>query len=176
MLRGAKNLDPDALTAIYDCFSGSLYAYSMHMLGDPQLAEECVADTFSRFLDALHKGYGPKDYLKAYLYQVAHNWITDHFRQQPALTVELDEEVPSADQSNPQRSLDQSYQEEKMRSALLHLTADQRQVIVLRFLEGWDSAEVAAALNKPLGAVKALQLRALKSLKKNLSPDDIDRP
>ena len=174
LLRGAKNLDSDALTAIYDCYSARLYAYSMHLLGDPQLAEECVAETFSRFLNSILQGHGPKDYLRAYLYRIAHNWITDYFRKQPSSTVELKEDVPCHEQSNPQQSLERNHQQECMRSALRKLTDDQRQVIVLRFLEGWESAEVAAALNKPLGAVKALQLRAIKALKKNLSPEDID--
>jgi RNA polymerase sigma-70 factor (ECF subfamily) len=48
------------------------------------------------------------------------------------------------------------------------LTPDQRQVVVLRFVEGWELEEVAASLGKPHGAVKSLQYRGLVGLKKML--------
>jgi RNA polymerase sigma-70 factor (ECF subfamily) len=48
------------------------------------------------------------------------------------------------------------------------LTPDQRQVVILKFLEGWSNAEVAETLNKPVGAVKSLQHRALGALRRIL--------
>jgi RNA polymerase sigma-70 factor (ECF subfamily) len=48
------------------------------------------------------------------------------------------------------------------------VTPDQRQVLVLRYLEGFSNEEVAAALQKSVGAVKALQHRALAALKRRL--------
>jgi DNA-directed RNA polymerase specialized sigma24 family protein len=56
LLNGAKRLDPKALAAIYDRYNTVIYAYSMRLLGEADLAEDCVAETLSRFLHALHAG------------------------------------------------------------------------------------------------------------------------
>jgi RNA polymerase sigma-70 factor (ECF subfamily) len=174
LLNGAKRLDSRALAAIYDCFNRGIYTYSLRLLGEPDLAEECVAETFSRFLHALHKGSGPQHYLQAYLYRIAHNWITDCYRSQPPLSTELDENVVDEARPSLQQSLDKTMDQEKMRSALVRLTCEQRQVIALRFLEGWENEEVAAALNKPVGAIRALQHRAIANLRKILTEDEIE--
>ncbi len=172
LLDGAKRLDTHALAVIYDSYNRGIYSYSLRLLGRPELAEECVAETFSRLLQALHKGSGPQHYLQAYLYRIAHNWITDLYRSQPPLSTELDENV--ADEARPslQQSLDKTMEQEKIRAALVRLTGEQRQVIALRFLEGWENEEVAAALNKPLGAIRALQHRAIENLRKILKEDE----
>ena len=99
LLKGARNFDQQALGEIYDLYSGKLYAYSMRLLGSQDLAEECVAETFSRFLLALKNGGGPQEYLQAYLYRVAHNWITDTYRRQPPPPLELKEELEAKDKS-----------------------------------------------------------------------------
>ena len=174
LLDGAKRLDSHALAAIYDCFNLGIYSYSLRLLGVPDLAEECVAETFSRFLHALHKGGGPQKYLQAYLYRIAHNWITDSYRCQPTLSIELDENL--ADEARPSlpQSLDKTMEQTRVRAALRQLTGEQRQVIALRFLEGWENEEVAAALNKPVGAIRALQHRAIANLRKILAEDEIE--
>ncbi|MFL7894397.1 MAG: RNA polymerase sigma factor [Anaerolineales bacterium] len=52
------------------------------------------------------------------------------------------------------------------------LTPDQRQVVTLKFLEGWSNAEIAKSINKPVGAVKSLQHRALQALRQRLTEYD----
>lgn len=151
---------------IYDLYSPGLYRYAYRLLGDENLAEDCVGETFSRFLKALQAHQGPDHYLKAYLYRVAHNWITDQYRRHAPVTVDLDDEAPDGDESQPENRAAASIEQQEVRMALRCLTAEQRQVIVLRYIEGWDNKEVAQALNKPIGAIKALQHRALQSIRK----------
>jgi RNA polymerase sigma-70 factor (ECF subfamily) len=55
---------------------------------------------------------------------------------------------------------------QEIRGLLNQLTAEQRQVILLKFVEEWKNEEIALALEKPIGAVKALQHRALRSLRR----------
>lgn len=169
LLQGARRFDEAALGEIYDLYSGKLYAYAMRLLGSQDMAEDCVAETFSRFLLALKNGGGPRQYLQAYLYRVAHNWITDTYRRQPPPPLELKEELNSGEEAVEQHA-EEKFQQERLRRALRLLTEDQRQVIVLRFLEDMENEEVAAALQKEVGAVKALQHRAVASLRRILQP------
>lgn len=168
LLTGAKAFDLETLGEIYDRFSPGIYRYAMRLLGDDNRAEDCVAETFSRFLKILRSGNGPQDHLRAYLYRIAHNWITDHYRRQPLTVLDLDDTLRAEDGFLPENQVDQNLEQQQVRLAMQTLTPDQRQVITLRFIEGWENQEVAAALEKPVGAIKALQFRALNTLRRLL--------
>lgn len=166
LLSGARRYEEEILAEIYDRYSPSLYRYAVRQLGESDLAEECVADTFSRFLGALRGGGGPRKHLKPYLYRMAHNWIVDFRRSHPATALELDPEVAGSDDARPGKILQDQLEIESMNKALLQLTSDQRQVILLKYGEGLSSREIAAVLDKKVGAVKALQHRGLAALKR----------
>lgn len=170
LLVRARQFDEDALAEVYDRFSPALYAYALRLTGDANTADECVAEVFSRFLVALRHGKGPGEYLKAYLYRMAHNWITDLYRRARPETA-LDPELRAGEAEEPHRVAAQILEQETLRAALGLLTPEQRQVIALKYLEELDNAEIAEALQKPVGAVKALQHRALASLRRILAPE-----
>ncbi|RLE00351.1 MAG: hypothetical protein DRJ13_08745, partial [Bacteroidetes bacterium] len=93
LLKKARQYDQNALADIYDLYSDALFAYAYKHVGKSQVAEDLVAETFSRFLKALERGGGPKDHLRAYLYRITHNLITDSYRREPPSPLELDEEL-----------------------------------------------------------------------------------
>lgn len=169
LLQRASQLETKALTEIYDTYSPGMYRYAARLLGDSNLAEDCVAEAFARFLDALQKRKGPRDHLQAYLYRIAHNWIADSFRNQRT-QAELDETLPGEDR--PEEEAAKRIRQRELRNALHDLTPDQQQVIALKYLEEWNNEEIAQALNKPLGAVKSIQHRALKSLQRFMEASD----
>lgn len=168
LLHRAQEFDQQALAEIYRIYSSGLYGYSMRLLGDPNLAEECVAETFSRFLSALQKGNGPQKYIKAYLFRIAHNWISDYYRRCPPICLSIEEQHDLSEDDHLEENVELKILQDQLRSALANLTPDQRQVIVLVFIEGWRKAEVASALGKPVGAIKSIQFRALRSLRRTL--------
>lgn len=172
LLKNARSFDQDTLGLIYDEYSPGIYRYAMRLLGDSQLAEDCVADTFSRFLKALQFGQGPKEHLKAYLYRISHNWITDSYRRHPFISVDLDDSLALDESQNVDEVVDSGLEQQRVRMALQALTPEQRQVVILRFLEGWNNEQIAEVLEKPIGAVKALQHRALNALRRLLLRDE----
>jgi len=168
LLKKAKEYDHQALAEIYDLFSGALYAYAFKQVGKSQMAEDLVAETFSRFLKALERGGGPDEHLRAYLYRITHNLITDSYRREPPPTLELDEETTPEEGTDPGSIVADMQVAERVRSALRLITPEQRQVIVLKFLEGWSGPEIAQAMEKSLGSIKALQHRGLAALQRIL--------
>jgi RNA polymerase sigma-70 factor (ECF subfamily) len=78
----AQQLDKQSLVRVYEEYSPGLYRYAYRLLGDQDLAEECVAETFSRFLQVIRRGRSPDGNLRAYLYRMAHNWAVDFYRKQ----------------------------------------------------------------------------------------------
>lgn len=170
LLQRARQLEEAALAEIYDKWSDDLYRYAMRLLGDPNLAEDCVAETFSRLLHALKRGGGPTHHLRAYLYRVAHNWITDHFRGTHPVPFDDQIEANTARNEDLAQVVHEKLEQIRVREALSSLTPEQRQVITLKYLEGWKNQEIANAMKKPVGAIKALQHRGLAALKRALLP------
>jgi RNA polymerase sigma-70 factor (ECF subfamily) len=171
LLARCISFDDKALSEAYDRFSPALYRYAWRLTGDDSTAEECVAETFGRFLAALRAGAGPNRNLQAYLYRVAHNWITDRWRRWPNELTHDDLEhnaSPLAVDAEAEWTIGQ----QRVRKALRHLTPDQRQVIMLKFYEGFDNQQVAEATGKPVGAVKSLQHRALEALGRVLGREE----
>jgi RNA polymerase sigma-70 factor (ECF subfamily) len=114
----------------------------------------------------------PREHLQAYLYRIAHNWITDQWRRAPPSAASLDANVSRDAHTTPDQMLSQQWDQARVRAALAQLTPEQRQVIVLKFVEELDNAEIAAALNKPVGAIKSLQHRALAALRRVLTASE----
>lgn len=168
LLARIQHFEERALVEAYDRYSPGIYRYARRLLGDEYMAEDCVSETFSRFLMALKGGNGPRRNLSAYLYRVAHNWITDCYRRKPPQDSVLEESVQADSHHDPHQRVLLALEEQGVRKALFSLTPDQRQVIVLKYVEEWDNLQIAAALQKPVGAVKSLQHRAITRLRRLL--------
>ncbi len=169
LVRGVRSLDQNVLVEIYDRYSSGIFAYAYRLLGNPDLAEDCVAETFTRFLNAVQNRKGPSENIRAYLYRIAHNWINDIYRSQAHYREEsIEDRQDIRDNIHVEESVDLKWQISTIREHIMNLTPDQRMVITLRYIEGWDLEDIASALQKPVGAVKALQHRGLSVLQKTL--------
>jgi RNA polymerase sigma-70 factor (ECF subfamily) len=171
LLQRAQRYEGKALAEIYDTYSPELYNYAYRQLGNPTQAEECVAETFKRLLEALSQHKGPRDHIRAYLYRIAHNWITDQYRRQPLPDVSLDDQMLSDPSPSPSQVVAENMQREQLREALMKLNTNQRLVVALKYLEGWSSPEIAQALDRPLEAVKGLLHRGIENLRQHLGEE-----
>jgi len=173
LLRLASQLDVEALAEIYDRYSPVLYSYAMRLLNDTALAEDCVAETFARFLKSVQQHRGPRDHLRAYLYRITHNWIVDFYRDTQQ-TSELDENLHGEDLTEEEAA--QRIRQKQLREVIRNLTPNQQKVISLKYLEDWSNEEIAQALHKTVGAVKSIQRHALVSLQKLLLENNDEEP
>jgi RNA polymerase sigma-70 factor (ECF subfamily) len=102
------------------------------------------------------------------VYRSAHNWIIDHYRRTPAQPLDAEYRADQPD-GDPGEAAEKNILRERVRRALRLLTPEQQQVITLRFIEGWELDEIAATLEKPVGAIKALQHRGVAALRTMLA-------
>jgi len=168
-LERARAFDKAALAAIYDTFHPKIYGYIYRRVGDVEISRDLTSELFRRFLQTVKQGNGPEQQLQAWLYRSAHNIVIDHYRRQKHRNhLQLDDQLIGQD-SELEQITEQQLQIEKLRGAIRTLTAEQQQVVTLKFLEGFSNGEVAAMLDKPIGAVKSLQYRALHSLQRELT-------
>ena len=107
------------------------------------------------------------------MYRIAHNLAADHFRRNSRRPVEpLDDGVRSSS-ATPDDIVERDLARKDLAVALEALTDDQRQVVLLKFIGGFTGAQVADILEKPEGAVKSLQHRALQALRRTLEREDL---
>ncbi len=161
-------LDSQALEQIYDAYFERLYRYAYRYVDSPEAAQDIASETLRRLLEALHKGYSPTQ-LSVWLYRVAHNLAIDTIRRRPpGEIVALDPDLVQADTSDTESATEARLDQQRVRVALSQLTPDQKDVVILKFIQGYTNAEVSVLINKPEGAVKSLQHRALVALRRAL--------
>jgi len=168
LLERLRSFDGDALAEVYDQYAPALYRYAYRLTGHRETAEDIVSEVFNRFLNALKRDGGPETQVSAWLYRVAHNLVVDFYRRQPVQDPIDIEDVILAGREDSHTDVERQELAERARMALQQLTPLQQQIIVLRFLEEMSNEEVAAVVQKTVGAVKALQHRALGSLRRVL--------
>jgi RNA polymerase sigma-70 factor (ECF subfamily) len=164
--------DRQALIDIYQQYSDALFRYAFRMLGDKSAAEDCVSETFHRLLNSVNNGGSEIGNVRAYLYRIAHNWVTDYYRNNASVPDQLDVETLADHTSEPAELVSEQINHDRVRTAIIGLPAEQRQVIELRFLEQWSHKDVADALGKSVEATRALQYRALGRLREMLLDEE----
>jgi RNA polymerase sigma-70 factor (ECF subfamily) len=147
----------------FDEFAPRIYRYIYHRLGQRAVAEDLTSEVFVRLVRMRER----PDNLSAYLYRIAHNIVIDYVRRNPAGLAPLDETYAS-EGNDPARAAQLEAERIRLRRAINRLTPDQQQVIILKYVEGLGNLEVAEIMGRPEGAVKALQHRALDSLRRLL--------
>ncbi len=96
---------------------------------------------------------------------IARHVVADYYRQKERLPlVELSDHLAAAAPANPVYQAALNERNRLLHQAIQQLSDDQREVIMLRFMEGVDIQSVARIINKTAGAVKSLQYRALRAL------------
>ena len=159
-----------ACAELYDRHYGAVYRYCYFRVGDKGAAQDLAGEVFVRMVAGLDRFQARGRPLLAWLYTVARNLVADHYRQRKrAAQVSLDNALAlQPDGGDPGQAVDRTLTAQHVASALRHLTEEQRQVIVCKFVEDLDNAEIARLMGKSEGAIKALQHRALDALRRTL--------
>jgi RNA polymerase sigma-70 factor (ECF subfamily) len=167
--RAVANRDATAFGELYDRFVDRVYRYLYYRTGNRPEAEDLTEHVFLKAWEAIGRYRWQGRPFLAWLYRLAHNAHIDHVRsQKPSTSLNNDErpiEIPSpAAESELARSLDA----EVLARALAQLTVEQQQVIIMKFIDGCDNEQIAQTMDKREGAIRALQMRALMSLRRVL--------
>lgn len=171
LLERIKQHDQQALAEVHDRYFDQIYYYINYRISDSEAAADLAGEVFLALIKALKNGNPPRTSLTGWLYAVARNLAADHIKKQ-VRTVPLMEDLVSDDPLMLERAhLAQLLP--IMKTALLQLTEEQQHVIALRFGRGLSLAETAEIMDKSVGAIKALQHRALASLAR-LMPTEVD--
>ncbi len=166
----ARKGDTEAFGQLYDHYHTSVYRFLYYRVGSVPLAEDLTAETFFRALRSMSSfRWQGKDF-GAWLMTIARNLTTDHFKAGRTRLESTTEDMSTLDSSSegPEGAVLASLTNEALLEALSQLPTEQRECLVMRFLQGLSIAETADVLGRSAGAVKQLQLRGVRNLAKIL--------
>jgi RNA polymerase sigma-70 factor (ECF subfamily) len=170
MVARAQGGDTDAFAQLYDLYARKIHSYlRYHLNGRADLAEDLAADVFMKAMEKLHSYQFSGVPFSAWLYRIAHNHLIDYLRALPKKQgVSLDE-CSGVDDPSAEQALSKTLTHQEIRGALKGLTLEQRQVIMLRFMEDRSIADTARLMAKNEDAIKQLQVRALRNMRRALA-------
>lgn len=164
LIERAQRGDRAALSELYRRHVDAIYRYVHLRVGDPTVAEDLTAEVFLRALEGLGEYRYTGVPLIAWLYRIARARTADYWRRAGRYQeIELSDKI-AAIGSDPEVIASARIERSDLVVVLRRLTDAQQQVIILRFVEEMSLAQAAAAMGKTVGAIKALQHRALASL------------
>jgi RNA polymerase sigma-70 factor (ECF subfamily) len=166
LVRRAQAGDAEGFGELYDRYVDVVFRYLFHKVGDRTTAEDFTSETFVRALRRIDSLTFQGRDVGAWLVTIARNIVLDHVKSSRHRL-----EVPTADMrdadratAGPEETVLQRLADAELMAGVAQLSDDQRECLLLRFVQGLSVAETAAAMGKKDGAVKALQHRAVRRL------------
>lgn len=166
----ARRGDADAFEQLVVAYRDQVFRLALRMCGSEADADEVAQEAFLSAWKALPNFRGESQF-STWLYQLTTHAAIDLMRREKRQIAAADiTEVSAADPApSPQQQAEQSEQREIVRDAILQLAPEQREVVVLRFMEELSYEEIGAVLKLPSGTVKSRLNRAKAQLKEILS-------
>lgn len=168
LARKSQDGDRAAFGKLYECFAKRIYAYVYYRTYHRESAEDVTGTVFLKALEKLQTFRPEEGGFQAWLYGIARNALTDHYRQR-ARSVSLDACVSDVwdipDPENMEMDTQNRDQWERLKPFLSRLSGDQREIILLRLWDDLPYKEIAAITGKSDDACKMAFSRALAFLR-----------
>jgi RNA polymerase sigma-70 factor (ECF subfamily) len=165
----AQGGDRAALEELYLVHFDRIYSYLHVTVGNRHDAEDLTTQTFLKMLESIGRFRWGTAPFSAWLFRIAHNLAMDHFRASRRWQPEEEVPEPEPDEAtSAEADALQSIGRRSMLELIDDLSAEQQQVLTLKFVFNFSNGEAATILGKTEGAVKSLQHRALVTLQKKL--------
>jgi RNA polymerase sigma-70 factor (ECF subfamily) len=168
LARRAGSGEAEAFGILYDRYVDAVYRYVFYRVRNEAEAEDVTSDVFMRALRAIPK-YEPRQAFLAWLYRIARNAVIDRSRRQAARQQVSFEDAlahPNADQVvNPDAALLAGSDASVVRKAMEQLTPLQQEILVLRYVEGFDTKTISKLVGKRDGTIRGIEFRALSALR-----------
>ncbi len=169
LIQSAQQGDRRAFGELYDRYVTRIYRFILIKISHKQDAEDLTSKVFTKAWESMGRFEARGFPFSSWLYRIASNAIIDHYRtsKQHEDLLQVSEEAVATSHELDE-TLDRHQDLVRVRTALAKLHDEYRAVLVMRFIDDSSTKEIAHALGKSEGAVRVLQHRALKELKRCL--------
>jgi len=155
--------DRAAFDDLYTRTVDEVYAFVRGQCRNDAEAEDIIANVFLRVWRSARSYRVGSGQFRRWLFAIARNEVKRAWAQRKREAAPLPEEIAEAEANRPGLDIPTR---DLLHRAMLVLTPEQRDVVVLRYYGGKSHQEIAAILGKREGAVRALLLRALRKMRK----------
>jgi RNA polymerase sigma-70 factor (ECF subfamily) len=169
LVERAARGEAEAFGEIYSIYLDRIYRYVFYQVKNRTVAEDLTEEIFMKAWGAIRKFNFKGRPFSAWLYRIAHNHVIDYFRTNHQS--QFLDEVILADDSEPAKELEGKQIRRMLMDAISELSEQQRQIILLKFVEGIDNQEIEQVTGKRQGAIRVMQMRALAALREKLSEE-----
>lgn len=156
----------EAFGQLYGIYLDRIYRYAFHQVQDRMTAEDITEEVFVKAWKAIKSCKGKGQTFQAWIYRIAHNHIVNTLRNTQRFTSIEMENI--AEISSPEPEVEMKLEQQELAEMIADLPQNQRQVVVLKFIDGLDNREIGKIMRKSEGAVRILQMRALTILRQKL--------
>jgi RNA polymerase sigma-70 factor (ECF subfamily) len=168
LIARAQDGDEEAVTLLYERYVDSIYAYISYRVESAEVAEDLTSEVFLRMVRSLRTYRDRGLPFKAWLFRIAANLITDHYRHKNKHPVTPIHDQFESDDPNPFERVIEDQEQLDMQLALKTLPEQYQDLLILHFVEDLPYEEIVKIMNKSAAALRAMQYRALKSLAQQL--------
>jgi RNA polymerase sigma-70 factor, ECF subfamily len=162
-------LEESVLEELFHQYSPIIYRYIYFVTKCKEEAEDLTQEVFIKAYRGLAHYRGESSY-KTWLYTIARNVMIDQFRKKRKTDCLIDLPLPDLDQLGPEVWLDRKEETQMLYGAIMELTFPYREIVILRKIKGYSTAETAEILGWAEGKVKVTLHRALHRLRERLNP------
>ena len=167
LARAASAGDVEALGRLYDQLVGPIYRYIAVRVRRREDAEDLTHLVFERIVTALPRYRHNGKPFSAWAFRIARNAVIDHLRR-TRRTEPLDV-IPERDDTGGPDAVSLREEEiRELRAAILRLTPDQREALILRYAGGLSADEAAQVMGRRAGTIRGLTFRAIEALRRQL--------
>ena len=171
LVQRAQANDRAAFGELYEMYCPKIYSYlAYHLNGRSEAAEDLTEEVFMKALQSLGSFQFREVPFSSWLYRIAHNHLIDYVRaNKKAPSVNIDDAQHLLFEKD---RLDGRLDQHTLATALKQITDDQRQIVLMRIVQGLSISETAKAVGKSEDSVKQLQSRGLKALRRVLEAEE----
>lgn len=170
LVQRASQRDTEAFATLYEQHVNSVYRFVLFKVGDATLAEDLTSEVFSKAWESIERFRWRNLPFQHWLIKIGRNMVVDYWRanRRPISNIDGLFDMASKDPP-PDERVATGLDVESLSRALAELPDDQRDVIILRYIEGYSHKEVGVVMGKSEVATRQIQVRALDRLKKIMS-------
>lgn len=160
----AAKSDPRAFGELYELYYTRVYRYVYHRVGNNHDAEDITAVVFMKALEAIPSYQSGRNGFAPWVFRITRNTVVDYYRRQRKQDP-LDEIEHEADVADPVSDALESERREELHRVIQCLSADQRDVVLMRYAADLTFAEIADSMKKSEAAVRMVLHRGLRKMK-----------
>ena len=165
LIRFSQHGDRDAFACLYDAYIERIHHYIYYRVYDREVAEDLTSLVFLRVWENLGTFKVGQTPFMGWVYRIAHNAVIDYYRtRKPLIALEDVDPQNLSHSDRTDEGIDLMNLSQRLVMAMDGLTSTQREVLILRFIWGLTTRDIARRLHKGQGAIRALQMRGLRKL------------